>query len=38
MAVKLKYGMTVDRDEAQALERVLTGCDKTEIVKPDCAR
>ena len=35
--VKLKYRMTVDRDEAHALELVLAGCDSTKIVEPDCA-
>ena len=32
--VKLKYGMTVDRDGASALELVLAGCESTELVKP----
>ncbi len=36
-SVKLKYGMTVDRDEAAALERVLAGCEYTDIVRPACA-
>ncbi|MCY3623414.1 MAG: hypothetical protein OXH68_17115 [Gammaproteobacteria bacterium] len=35
--VRLKYGMTVDRAEAEALELVLAGWESTEIVKPDCA-
>ena len=35
--VRLKYGMTVDKAEAEALELVLAGSDSTEIVKPDCA-
>ena len=35
--VRLKYGMTVDKAEAEALELVLAGCQSTEIVKPDCA-
>ena len=35
--VKLKYGMTVDREEASALELVLAGCESTEIVNPACA-
>ena len=35
--VRLKYGMTVDKAEAQALELVLAGCESTEMVKPDCA-
>lgn len=33
----LKYGVTVDRAEAGALELVLAGCESTEIVKPECA-
>ena len=37
LQVRLKYGMTVDRDEAQALELVLAGCESTEVVKPECA-
>ena len=37
LQVKLKYGMTVDRDEAAALELVLVGCESTGIVKPECA-
>ena len=36
--VKLKYGLTVDRDEAEALELVLAGCGSTGLVKPDCAK
>ena len=35
--VKLKYGMTVDREEAEALELVLASCETTEIVRPACA-
>lgn len=35
--VRLKYGMTLDRAEAEALELVLAGCESTEIVKPECA-
>ena len=34
--VKLKYGMTVDRDEADALEGVLSGCDSTALIKEAC--
>ena len=37
LRVRLKYGMTVDRDEAEALELILAGCESTEIVKPECA-
>ena len=32
VAVKRKYGLTVDRREAAALERVLSGCRSTEMV------
>ena len=35
--VRLKYGITVDKAEASALELVLAGCESTEIVKPECA-
>ena len=36
--IKLKYAMTADRDEADALERVLSGCESTDLVKPACAQ
>ena len=36
--VKLKYGMTVDKDEAAALEAILSGCESTEIIKESCAQ
>ena len=36
--VKLKYGMTVDRDEADALEGILSGCDSTALIKEACAQ
>ena len=29
--VRLKYGLTIDRREADALERVLSGCVSTEM-------
>ena len=35
--VKLKYGMTVDREEAHALELVLAACATNDIVRPECA-
>ena len=35
--VKLKYGMTVHRDEAAALEGVLSGCESTALVRASCA-
>ena len=31
VAVKLRYGLTVDKKEAAALERVLSGCASTEM-------
>ena len=37
MDVKLKYRMTVDRDEAAALERVLAACAHTDLVATACA-
>ena len=36
--VKAKYGMTVDRDEAAALELILAECDDTTIMEPACAQ
>ena len=35
--VRLKYGMTVDREEAEALELVLASCETTALVRPACA-
>ena len=32
VAVKAKYGLSVDRREAAALERVLSGCESTELI------
>lgn len=37
VAVKKKYGLTVDRREAEALERVLAGCESTALVIGECA-
>lgn len=37
VAVKKKYGLTVDRREAAALERVLAGCSSTALVIGECA-
>ena len=34
--VRLKYGLTIDWREADALERVLSKCDSTEMVVRDC--
>ena len=36
--VKLKYGMTVDKDEADALEGILAGCESTALIKEECAQ
>ena len=35
--VRLKYGLTIDRREAEALERVLSVCESTEMVIGECA-
>ena len=35
--VRRKYGLTIDRREADALERVLSGCPSTEMVVGECA-
>ena len=35
IAVKFKYSLTVDRDEAIALQRVLSDCTTTDIVYSD---
>ena len=35
--VRRKYGLTIDRREAAALERVLAGCSSTEMVVGECA-
>ena len=35
IAVKFKYSLTVDRDEAIALQRVLSGCTSTDIIFTD---
>ena len=35
VAVKFKYSLTVDRDEAAALQRVLSDCSSTDIVFTD---
>ena len=35
VAVKQRYGLTVDRKEAAALEQVLSGCSSTEMVFSD---
>ena len=35
VAVKFKYSLTVDRDEAVALQRVLSDCSSTDIVFTD---
>ena len=35
--VRRKYSLTIDRREAEALERVLSACPSTEMVIGDCA-
>ena len=35
--MRRKYGLTIDRREADALERVLSGCESTEMVVGECA-
>ena len=35
--VRRKYDLTIDRREAEALERVLSACPSTEMVMGDCA-
>lgn len=35
--VRRKYGLTIDRREAAALERVLSACSSTELVVGECA-
>ena len=37
VAVRRKYGLTVDRSEADALERVLSGCSSMAMIFPDRA-
>ncbi len=37
VAVKKQYGLTVDRREAAALERALSGCASTALVIAECA-
>lgn len=34
--VRLKYGLTIDRSEADALERVLSACESTAMVFTEC--
>ena len=34
--VRRKYGLTIDRREADALDRVLSACTSTEMVVGDC--
>lgn len=35
--VRLKYGLTIDQREADALERVLSACESTDMVFTECA-
>ena len=34
VAVRKEYGLTIDRREADALDRILAGCDSFELVAP----
>ena len=36
VAVRLKYGLTIDRREAETLERVLSKCSSTELIVGPC--
>lgn len=36
LQVRLKYGLSIDRHEAEALERILSTCTTAEIEKSDC--
>ena len=36
LEVRRKYGLTIDRAEANAVEAVLAGCESTEMVVVDC--
>lgn len=36
LQVRLKYGLSIDRREAEALERILSACTTSEIEKSDC--
>ncbi|MDE0611767.1 MAG: excalibur calcium-binding domain-containing protein [Gammaproteobacteria bacterium] len=36
LQVRLKYGLSIDRREAEALERILSACTTVEIEKSDC--
>lgn len=36
LQVRLKYGLSIDRREAEALERILSTCTTSEIEKSDC--
>ena len=36
LQVRLKYGLSIDRREAEALERTLSACTTVEIEKSDC--
>ena len=35
VAVRREYGLTIDRREATALQRILAGCDSFELVAPE---
>jgi len=37
LQVRLKYGLTIDRREVDALEAVLSGCESVELEQQECA-
>ncbi len=37
LQVRLKYGLSIDRREAEALEKILSACTTTEIETSDCS-
>ena len=34
VAVRKKYGLTIDQREAEALDRLLTGCSEADMARP----
>jgi len=38
VAVKSKYGLTIDKKEARVLKRVLSACRSTQMQRPTCNR
>lgn len=37
LQVRLKHDLTIDRDEADALELILSQCESTALIAPDCS-